>query len=79
MSATKDRVCAKTPRRRYQRAPADRTVVIIAHRLSTIEIADRVLMLEHGQVVEQGPPGELIGRTGGRYATLHRAWAESLA
>ena len=58
---------------------ADRTAVIIAHRLSTVEIADRVLVLEHGQVVEQGTPAELIGRTGGRYAALHRAWAESLA
>jgi ATP-binding cassette, subfamily B, bacterial len=58
---------------------ADRTAVIIAHRLSTVEIADRVLVLEHGQVVEQGSPSELIGRTGGRYATLHRAWEESLA
>jgi ATP-binding cassette, subfamily B, bacterial len=58
---------------------ADRTAVIIAHRLSTVEIADRVLVLEHGQVVEQGSPVELVGRTGGRYATLHRAWEESLA
>jgi ATP-binding cassette, subfamily B, bacterial len=58
---------------------ADRTAVIIAHRLSTVEIADRVLVLEHGRVVEQGSPVELIGRTSGRYATLHRAWEESLA
>ena len=58
---------------------ADRTAVIIAHRLSTVEIADRVLVLEHGRVVEQGSPVELIGRTGGRYATLHQAWEESLA
>jgi ABC-type multidrug transport system fused ATPase/permease subunit len=58
---------------------ADRTAVIIAHRLSTVEIAERVLVLEDGQVVEQGSPAELIGRTGSRYATLHRAWEESLA
>jgi ATP-binding cassette, subfamily B, bacterial len=58
---------------------ADRTAVIIAHRLSTVEIADRVLVLEDGQVVEQGSPAELIRRTGGRYATLHRAWEEALA
>jgi ATP-binding cassette, subfamily B, bacterial len=58
---------------------ADRTAVIIAHRLSTIEIADRVLVLEHGRVVEQGSPAELVSRRGGRYAALHRAWAESLA
>ncbi|MFI6483250.1 ABC transporter ATP-binding protein [Nonomuraea sp. NPDC050663] len=57
---------------------ADRTALIIAHRLSTVEIADRVLVMEHGQIVEDGPPGELIG-SDGRFAGLHRAWLESLA
>ena len=57
---------------------ADRTAVIIAHRLSTVAIADRVLVLEHGRVVEDGAPEELIG-SGGRYAALHRAWIDSLA
>jgi ATP-binding cassette, subfamily B, bacterial len=52
---------------------------VIAHRLSTVEVADRVLVLEHGRIVEDGTPDELIGRTGGRYAALHRAWVESLA
>ena len=56
---------------------ADRTAVVIAHRLSTVEVADRVLVLEHGRVVEDGPPSELIGRDG-RYAALHRAWVDSL-
>jgi ABC-type multidrug transport system fused ATPase/permease subunit len=58
---------------------ADRTALIIAHRLSTVEIADRVLVLEHGRVVEDGSPDELTARTDGRYAALHRAWLESLA
>jgi ABC-type multidrug transport system fused ATPase/permease subunit len=58
---------------------ADRTAVIIAHRLSTVDIADRVLVLEHGQVIEEGSPAELAERRGGRYAALHQAWAESLA
>jgi ABC-type multidrug transport system fused ATPase/permease subunit len=57
---------------------ADRTALIIAHRLSTVEIADRVIVLEHGRVVEDGPPSELIDSQG-RYAALHRAWLESLA
>jgi ATP-binding cassette, subfamily B, bacterial len=57
---------------------ADRTALVIAHRLSTVQIADRVLVLDRGRIVEDGPPGELIGRTGGRYAALHRAWVESL-
>jgi ABC-type multidrug transport system fused ATPase/permease subunit len=58
---------------------ADRTALVIAHRLSTVQIADRVLVLEHGRIVEDGAPDDLIGREDGRYAALHRAWAESLA
>ena len=57
---------------------ADRTAVIIAHRLSTVEVADRVLVLEHGRVVEDGSPAELL-TTGGRYASLHASWIDSLA
>ncbi|MBB3601989.1 ABC-type multidrug transport system fused ATPase/permease subunit [Mycolicibacterium sp. BK556] len=57
---------------------ADRTALIIAHRLSTVEIADRVLVLEHGRIVEDGPPADLVDSQG-RYAALHRAWLESLA
>ncbi|MEV7871621.1 ABC transporter ATP-binding protein [Streptomyces sp. NPDC088124] len=55
-----------------------RTAVVIAHRLSTVEIADRVLVMEHGRIVEDGPPAELIAGTG-RFAGLHRAWRDSLA
>ncbi|MFF2325477.1 MULTISPECIES: ABC transporter ATP-binding protein [unclassified Streptomyces] len=55
-----------------------RTAVVIAHRLSTVEIADRVLVMEHGRVVEDGAPSELIDGAG-RFAGLHRAWRESLA
>lgn len=57
---------------------ADRTAIIIAHRLSTVEIADRVLVLSHGKVVEDGAPADLIAG-GGRYADLHAAWLASLA
>jgi ABC-type multidrug transport system fused ATPase/permease subunit len=55
----------------------ERTAIIIAHRLSTVEIADRVLVLEHGEVVEEGSPRELI-LGAGRYAGLHEAWVQSL-
>jgi ATP-binding cassette subfamily B protein len=55
-----------------------RTAFIIAHRLSTVEIADRVLVIDAGRVVEDGDPGEL--RSGeGQYGSLHRAWVKSLA
>ncbi|MGB3896801.1 MAG: ABC transporter ATP-binding protein [Mycolicibacter sinensis] len=57
---------------------ADRTALVIAHRLSTVEIADRVLVIEGGAIVEDGPPAELI-RAEGHYAALHEAWQRSLA
>jgi ABC-type multidrug transport system fused ATPase/permease subunit len=56
---------------------ADRTAVIIAHRLSTVEIADRVIVVDDGRIVEDGDPAELVGR-GGRYRDLQQAWIDSL-
>jgi ATP-binding cassette subfamily B protein len=56
---------------------ADRTAVIIAHRLSTVEIADRVLVMDGGRIVEDGSPADLVAGVG-RFADLHRAWADSL-
>ncbi|MFC8571286.1 ABC transporter ATP-binding protein [Streptomyces sp. NPDC057245] len=55
-----------------------RTAVVIAHRLSTVEIADRVLVMERGRIVEDGTPDELVAGAG-RFADLHRAWRDSLA
>lgn len=54
-----------------------RTAIIIAHRLSTVEIADRVLVMESGRIIEDGTPDELISGTG-KFAQLHRAWRDSL-
>jgi len=55
-----------------------RTAVIIAHRLSTVAIADRVLVLRNGVIIEDGPPAALLGGDG-EYADLHARWAASLA
>ena len=55
-----------------------RTAFIIAHRLATVEIADRVLVIDDGRVIEDGSPRELLAQ-GGRWARLHEAWEESLA
>ncbi|MEV0000833.1 ABC transporter ATP-binding protein [Micromonospora sp. NPDC050980] len=55
----------------------DRTALVIAHRLSTVEIADRVLVLDAGGIVEDGSPAELAAADG-RYAALHRQWRDSL-
>ena len=57
---------------------AGRTALIIAHRLSTVEIADRVLVIDGGRIVEDGPPGQLLTR-GGEYFALHASWQDSLA
>jgi ATP-binding cassette subfamily B protein len=56
---------------------AGRTALIIAHRLSTIAIADRVLVLRTGEIIEDGTPAELMGGAG-EYADLHTRWAASL-
>ena len=56
---------------------ADRTAIIIAHRLSTVAIADRVLVMEHGEIIEDDDPETLIAGTG-KFAQLHAAWRESL-
>ncbi|MEU8570035.1 ABC transporter ATP-binding protein [Streptomyces pathocidini] len=53
-----------------------RTAVVIAHRLSTVDIADRVLVMSDGRIVEDGPPEELA-RGEGEFASLHQAWRNS--
>jgi ABC-type multidrug transport system fused ATPase/permease subunit len=57
---------------------AERTALIIAHRLSTVEIADRVLVLEAGRVIEDGTPEGLVASGSGDFAALHQAWRDSL-
>ena len=56
---------------------ANRTAIIIAHRLSTVAIADRVLVMEHGKVIEDDTPKNLISGSG-KFSKMHKAWRESL-
>ncbi|MGC3989267.1 MAG: ABC transporter ATP-binding protein [Chthoniobacteraceae bacterium] len=49
-----------------------RTTFIVAHRLSTLRNVDRIIVLEHGQIVESGTPAELGARPDGRFAQLQR-------
>ncbi|CAA9474056.1 MAG: Lipid A export ATP-binding/permease protein MsbA [uncultured Solirubrobacteraceae bacterium] len=54
---------------------AGRTAIVIAHRLSTIRRADRIVVLEHGEIAEEGTHQELLD-AGGAYWRLYRDWAE---
>jgi ATP-binding cassette subfamily B protein len=56
---------------------ANRTAVIIAHRLSTVSIADRVLVMEHGKIIEDDSPEVLISGSG-KFSKMHKAWRSSL-
>ena len=58
---------------------AGRTALIIAHRLSTVQIADRVIVIDRGQIIEDGPPAELLTHGEGQYSALHASWQQSLA
>jgi ATP-binding cassette, subfamily B, bacterial len=51
---------------------ADRTALVITHRPSTVAIAERVLVLEHGRIVDDGLANDLVHRADGRYAAMHR-------
>ncbi|MEW6292454.1 MAG: type I secretion system permease/ATPase [Pseudomonadota bacterium] len=49
-----------------------RTVIVIAHRLSAVRGADRIIVIDRGQIVEQGTHAELLTHEAGHYARLHR-------
>jgi ATP-binding cassette subfamily B protein len=68
----------KTIERGLERLLHGRTAIVIAHRLSTIRRAGKIVVLEDGQIAEQGTHDELIAANG-PYAKLYGAWSESAA
>jgi ABC-type multidrug transport system fused ATPase/permease subunit len=68
----------KTIERGLERLLHGRTAIVIAHRLSTIRRAGKIVVLEGGQIAEQGSHDELI-QAGGPYSKLYGAWSESAA
>jgi len=68
----------KTIERGLERLLHGRTAIVIAHRLSTIRRAGKIVVLENGQIAEQGTHDELIAANG-VYASLYGAWSESAA
>ena len=78
MVSTRSGLARPTTAGQLRTVLAERTALIIAHRLSTVEIADRVLVLSDGRVVEDGSPAALIAAGTGEFAELHESWRTSL-
>ena len=57
----------------FERVARGRTTISVAHRLSTAARADRVIMFDHGRIVEQGTHADLLAR-GGPYSAMYDAW-----
>ncbi len=69
-----DPITEKRTQQAMRRLLAGRTSFVVAHRLSTLRHADLVLVLDRGELVESGPPAELLARDAGRFRAL---WAEA--
>ena len=60
---------------RFRELTEDKIAIVISHRFSTVRMADQIIVLDHGAVIERGSHAELVAR-GGRYATLFNLQAQ---
>ena len=63
---------------RVRTLAAGRAVLLISHRFSTVSMADEIVVLDHGKVIEQGNHAELMAIAGGRYAKMYTLQASAL-
>ena len=64
-------ITSRSPPKEFDAAMQDRTTIVIAHRLSTIENADVIVVMDKGQIIEQGTHTELLAKHG-MYYQLHQ-------
>jgi ATP-binding cassette subfamily B protein len=65
--------------RRFLELTRGATTIVISHRFSTVRRADRIIVVEHGRVVEDGSHDELVAHIGGRYAEMYSLQASRFA
>src|SRR6185503_5253227 len=63
--------------RRFQELAKGRTTIIISHRFSTVRVADRILVLDKGRIVESGSHDDLMAQAGG-YARLYELHSQRI-
>ena len=76
-TANIDTQTEKSIQKAIDRISKNKTSIFIAHRLSTIVNVDKIIVLNHGEIIEQGNHSQLVNK-GGYYSKLYNSYYESL-